>query len=310
MSATVFGWAIDDALSPLQDKWRAEGCNLWGRKGIHAQGRKKEPLHYMSWADDLKLCATGAGALQSQISECEVALRPMGLALDPTKTAGALNEAAAGRTAKDWKLQVRGRACGRQENGILVWLGNTITVHGASSLCDVHAACGKAWAKFHELSAAWASGATEAQRLRLLGATVGAVLLANCQTWRLDEAELNLICQFQRKASIICISRRSERAELDRDPTTCPAVWHRQNERARDLRKSEGLPDWSPTAEKRRWHWMGHAARLPDAHLVHDILRWDPKGDKRVVRLDDALREKVGSKWWNSALDRDAWRNW
>ena len=94
-----------------------------------------------------------------------------------------------------------------------------------------------------------------------------------------------------------------------RDPTTCPAIWHRHNGRAKYLRKCEGLPDWAPTAEKRRWRWMGHAARLADAHPVHDILRWDPKEDNIVVRLEDGLREKVGSKWWNSALDRDAWRN-
>ena len=81
-----------------------------------------------------------------------------------------------------------------------------------------------------------------------------------------------------------------------------------------DLRRSTGMRDASNLAERLKWKWNGHVARMDNNRWTHKLTMWDPREDRRnVVRQRttwaDQLKRLAGDQWSRSAKDRVLWKN-
>ena len=87
----------------------------------------------------------------------------------------------------------------------------------------------------------------------------------------------------------------------------------RDRVRCEDLRRSTGMRDASILAERLKWKWSGHVARMDNNRWTHKLTVWDPREGRRNVgrqrtRWADQLKRLAGDPWSRSAKDRVLWK--
>ena len=83
----------------------------------------------------------------------------------------------------------------------------------------------------------------------------------------------------------------------------------RDRVRCEDLIKSTGMRDASNLAERLKWRWSGHVARMDNNIWTHKLTMWDPKEGRRNVgrqrtRWADQLKRLAGDQWSRSVVER------
>jgi hypothetical protein len=87
----------------------------------------------------------------------------------------------------------------------------------------------------------------------------------------------------------------------------------RDRVRCKDLRRSTGMRDAFNQAERLKWKWSGHIARMDNNRWRHKLTMWDPSEGRRNVgrqrtRWADQLKRLAGAQWFRSAKDRVLWK--
>ena len=73
-----------------------------------------------------------------------------------------------------------------------------------------------------------------------------------------------------------------------------------------------GMRDASNLAERLKWKWSSHVARM-DNRWTYKLTMWDPREGRRNVGLQrtrwaDHLKRLAGDQWSRSAKDRVLWK--
>ena len=73
------------------------------------------------------------------------------------------------------------------------------------------------------------------------------------------------------------------------------------------------MRDASNLAEKLKWKWRGHVARMDNDRWTHKLTMSDPSEGRRNVgrqqtRWADQLKRLSGDQWSRSAKDRVLWK--
>ena len=79
------------------------------------------------------------------------------------------------------------------------------------------------------------------------------------------------------------------------------------------LKKKHRMRDASNLAERLKWKWCGHVARMDNKRWTHKLTMWDPKEGRRNVgsqrtRWADQLKRFAGDQWSRSAKYRVLWK--
>ena len=87
----------------------------------------------------------------------------------------------------------------------------------------------------------------------------------------------------------------------------------RDRVRCEDLGKSTGMRDASNLAERLKWKWSGHVARMDNKRWTNKLTMLDPREGRRNVgrqrtRWADQLKRLAGDQWSRSAKDRVLWK--
>jgi hypothetical protein len=80
-----------------------------------------------------------------------------------------------------------------------------------------------------------------------------------------------------------------------------------------EIRHKTGMRDVLSTADRPKWKWGDHVARLDHTSWTHRLTMWDPRIGKRNVRRQrirwaDYLKRIAGAQWTTRARDRHVWR--
>lgn len=86
----------------------------------------------------------------------------------------------------------------------------------------------------------------------------------------------------------------------------------RQKIRHSKIRNISKAKDALIHAQKLKWRWAGHVARLQDDRWTKRITRWKGPRGKRLVgrphtRWQDEIVKVAGPNWIQVAQDRDKW---
>jgi hypothetical protein len=81
-----------------------------------------------------------------------------------------------------------------------------------------------------------------------------------------------------------------------------------------EIRHRTGMRDILNTADRLKWKWGGHVARLDHTRWTLALTMWDPRIGRRNVgrqriRLADSLKRIAGVQWTTRARDRHVWRD-
>jgi hypothetical protein len=69
------------------------------------------------------------------------------------------------------------------------------------------------------------------------------------------------------------------------------------------------MRDPSNLAERLKWKWSGHVARMDNNRWTHKLTMWDPREDRRTWgdNGQDGLKRLADDQWSRSAKDRVLW---
>lgn len=83
--------------------------------------------------------------------------------------------------------------------------------------------------------------------------------------------------------------------------------------RASDIREQTKVIDIVEFVAKTKWKWAGHVARLTDNRWTGKVMKWLPKGKRRVgkprQRWNDDIVACAGASWPRKAVNRIKWKS-
>ena len=235
-SGLYFVATLQRALQPLAQEWdrRGEGCPL-----------QDTLLTHLIFADDLILVGPSPRQVAKMLHETEAHLSPVGLQLNPDKTAYLTTQPAhaqclPGKNANATGLKILGRTFTLQEN----------------TAQDMDNKIAGAWGRFH-------TDTSLPHRIRIFRACVGQALLWAAETWHITRRRLQRIRGVELamlKALIPCPPMPPHSTVGER----CEAHKKHVRHTLRQL-KYEGLDRaWV----RKYFSWAGHLARLPEQRLA------------------------------------------
>jgi hypothetical protein len=93
-----------------------------------------------------------------------------------------------------------------------------------------------------------------------------------------------------------------------------PGVSLKDRKKNEEIRHKTGMRGVLNTADRLKWKWGGHVARLDHTRWTHRLTMWDPRIGKRNVGRQrihwaDSLKRITGVQWRTAARDRHVWRD-
>ena len=167
---------------------------------------------------------------------------------------------------------------------------------------EIRTRIGKASSAFNNMKKVWSSsGISRKTKLKLFNATVMAVLLYGCESWKgLRDVELRV-----RRFESNCLRKIMNISWFE----------HISEEQ---IRERSGQKSVIETIRYRRWRWYGHVLRMPEHRLPKQALNWTPEGSRRVGRPKDTWRRTIAKDKREKNIDVDVealaqqrvdWRN-
>jgi hypothetical protein len=147
------------------------------------------------------------------------------------------------------------------------------------------------------------------KRIQRWQSTVGKTLLWGCGAWTMTKEDFLKIQSFQLRCFRHMWGRRARLDELWSH--TCIRLTHQ----IKGMLKKWNIELIADTALGMYHSWAGHAARLPKAHFLHDLLRFMAVTDKGMRKAwgrpkdwDVKIKNSLGSDWWTFTTDREKWK--
>ena len=256
----------------------------WVDEGINING---ERLTNLRFADDVVLIAKSAEELEQMLDSLNTVSQEVGLTMNEAKTKVMTN--------RDEK-QISANGKSLQYVQQYTYLGQIIAMERKQN-AEIKRRIGNAWNKFWSLKFILTNRAYSLRsRLEVLQSCVIPVLIYGSQTWSNTAKETRMlqVCQRAMERRILGVTRRDKI-------------------RNTEIRRLTNLPDVTNIAEKQKWMWAGHVARMADSRWAYKATTWDPRNGRRAagrpkIRWADSLANKAGKLWTRIARNRSDWK--
>ena len=271
------GCLLSPFLFLLVIDWIMKTTTMDRRNGI--QWRLWTQLDDLDFADDLALLSHNHSQMQDKTTHLEATSAGTGLKINRKKT-----ELMKINTTANTPITVSGEPIREVES--FVYLGSVVDKQGGTDR-DVTARIGKARGAFVMLKNIWASKQISmVTKIRIFNSNVKSVLLYGCETWRTTKTMLLKIQTFLNT----CLRRIYNIRWPDKI-------------RNEDLWERAGQ---NPVAEqilRRKWGWIGHTLRKPEASTTCQALTWNPQGKRKRGRPRNSWRRDTEAEMREQGLN-------
>ncbi|CAH2105276.1 unnamed protein product [Euphydryas editha] len=257
----------------------------WNKYGLYIKG---EYLSHLRFADDLVLLSETSENLERMIQSLHEASRQVGLKINLTKTNTMTNSYKRTISLEHKPLQYVEQ---------YIYLGKQITLDSNSNELEVERRTRITWNKFWCYKEVMKSNMPTDMKRKMMNTCILPCLTYACQTWKFTN---NI------KNKIITCQRGMERSMLNIRKT------HRI--RHTKIRNITQTIDALHHAQRLKFKWAGHVARLKDKRWTSKVATWDgPQGKRRVgrpyMRWEDDIKKIAGPDWIHIAKDREKWKS-
>ncbi|CAH2105470.1 unnamed protein product [Euphydryas editha] len=257
----------------------------WDRCGIIVKGTH---FNHLRFADDIVLVSESCKELQYMITTLHSASTQVGLNMNPSKT----------------KIMTNTRQIPINVNNVpleyvkeYIYLGKQVSFKTNNNLLEVERRVKHTWNKYWNLKEVFKSDLPIALKKKVMDSNLLPCLTYACQTWKFTNTVKNKIT--------IC-QRGIERSMLN--------IKKQHRVRHSIIRSKTKAIDALTHAQKQKWKWAGHIARLKDNRWTKKITSWNGPFGKRkrgrqYTRWEDEIVRIAGPHWLDVALDRERWHN-
>ncbi|CAH2092926.1 unnamed protein product [Euphydryas editha] len=257
----------------------------WNKYGLYIKG---EYLSHLRFADDLVLLSETSENLERMIQSLHEASIQVGLKINLTKTNTMTNSYKRTISLEHKPLQYVEQ---------YIYLGKQITLDSNSNELEVERRTRITWNKFWCYKEVMKSNMPTDMKRKMMDTCILPCLTYACQTWKFTN---NI------KNKIITCQRGMERSMLNIRKT------HRI--RHTKIRNITQTIDALHHAQRLKFKWAGHVARLKDKRWTSKVATWDgPQGKRRVgrpcMRWEDDIKKIAGPDWIHIAKDREKWKS-
>lgn len=256
--------------------WKTSGLNI---DGIY--------LSHLRFADDLVLLSESSSQLQFMIQSLNVASKEVGLEMNLTKTMLMTNNTEKIIISVDNEIL--------KYTNKYIYLGKQISFDKESNYSEIERRIQLTWNKYWSLKEIFKSNMPVKIKSKVMSSCLLPCLTYACQTWKYT-AKI--------KKKIITCQRGLERSMLK--------IKKIQKIRHTKIRNISKATDALNYAQKLKWKWAGHVARLSDERWTKRVTLWRGPSGKRqrgrpLTRWADDINKTAGPDWLQTAQVRENW---
>lgn len=255
----------------------------WKQIGLNINGKY---LSHLRFADDLVLLSESSLQTQCMIESLNMASKQVGLEMNLSKTMLTTNSTKKKITIDNEILAYTGQ---------YIYLGKQIGFDRKNNELEIERRIQRTWNKYWSLREIFKSSMPINIKTKVMTSCLLPCLTYACQTWKYTSTI---------KSKITSCQRGIERSMLN--------IRKIQKIRHTKIRNMTKATDALRHAQKLKWQWAGHIARLQDERWTKKITMWEgPKGKRHKgrphTRWEDDMTKTAGPRWLQLAQDRDKW---
>lgn len=255
----------------------------WSKAGLCIKG---DYLSHLRFADDLVLLSESSSQLQIMIETLHLASVKVGLQMNLTKTMAMTNRGRRVITINGEPLEYTDK---------YIYLGKQISFDRKSNELEVERRVQQTWNKYWSLKEIFKSNLPITIKTKVMNSSLLPYLTYGCQTWKFTSKLKNKITTCQRG--------------LERSMLKINKLLKIRHTKIRSITKATNALNY---AQKLKWKWAGHVARLKDQRWTIKVTFWKgPPGKRRrgrpLTRWEEDIARTAGSNWKQIAQDRDKW---
>lgn len=255
----------------------------WSQSGLYIKGTF---LSHLRFADDLVLLSESSTQLQYMIGTLHIASVKVGLEMNLTKTKTMTNS---------WRRPITINGEPLEYVDQYIYLGKRISFDKNNNELEIERRVQYTWNKYWSLKEIFKSNLPIATKTKVMNSSLLPCLTYGCQTWKFTTKLKHklIICQRGLERSMLKIRK------LDKVRHT----------KIRSITKATNALSY---AQKLKWKWAGHVARLKDERWTKKVTFWKGPLGKRskgrpLTRWEDEIIRAAGPNWQEKAQDRDKW---
>lgn len=257
----------------------------WKNLGINIKGKY---LSHLRFADDIALLTDSHKDLQYMISTLHKASKEVGLEINLNKTKVMTNSSHKPLKLEDIQLEYVSD---------YIYLGKQISFNAQNNQQEVDRRVQKTWNKFWSYKEVLKGNFPVELKRKIMNSYLLPSLTYACQTWKFTLKIKNKIKTSQRsmERSMMKINK------LQKIPHKI-------------IRKKTDVIDALSYAQKLKWSWAGHVARMTDDRWTIRATLWPgPAGYRKrgrpQTRWADDITRIAGRDWVTVARNRNAWQS-
>lgn len=257
----------------------------WSRFGIYI---KDTYFNHLRFADDIVIVSESCNQMQQMITMLHTASKQVGLEMNSSKTKIMTNSIQRPIDVNNTPLQYVKE---------YIYLGKQISFSKDNNLLEISRRIKTTWNKYWNLKEVFKSDLPTNLKKKVMDSNLLPCLTYACQTWKFNNVIKNKITTCQ---------RGMERSMLN--------IKKQHRVRHSKIRSATKAIDALTHAQKLKWKWAGHVARLQDKRWTKRILSWSgPIGKRKqgrpFMRWEDEITKIAGSQWLEVAQNRDHWHS-
>jgi hypothetical protein len=256
----------------------------WSESGIKIQDTY---LSHLRFADDLVLLSERDSQLQNMIESLHQASIRVGLEMNISKTMTMTNSIKRPITINSNPLEYTEH---------YIYLGKKISFDRKSNELEIERRIQLTWNKYWSLKSIFKSNMPINIKTKVMNSNLLPCLTYGCQTWKFTAKMKKRIstCQRGMERSMLKIKK------MDKI----------QNIKIRKITKATNALNY---AQKLKWKWAGHVARLDDERWTVRTTLWQGPQGKRtrgrpLTRWEDEIKKTAGPFWMQVAQERETWK--
>jgi hypothetical protein len=252
-------------------------------------------LEDLDFADDLCLISSRQQDMQGKTNDLDKNGKKIGLKIHSGKT-----KVLKVNTRSDKPITIGENKI--DEVQVFTYLGAKVTGDGSCE-SEINSRLAKARHVFASLRAVWkTNNISVTTKSRLYKSNILSVLLYGCESWKMTSTISHNLEVFQNR----CLRRIFN-------------IYWPNTIRTEELLKRSHVQPVTTVVKQRRWRWIGHVLRMPQASNTRIAMRWTPEGKRPRGRPKETWRRTVerelketGETWGSlqkTAQDRLQWRS-
>ena len=284
LSPTIFLMVID---------WIMRQATTGHRTGI--QWTLTKMLEDLDFADDISLLSHRQQDAQEKLDRVAHEAARTGLKINVGKTETL-------RINNHQQDQIRLNDEEIKEVEKFTYLGSIVSKDGGADE-DIRSRVSKAGHASRTLNSIWRSSTLSLKnKIRIFNTNVKSVLLYGSETWRTTKTNRKKIQTFINKCLRYILGIRWPETISNKE------LWERTGQQPVEIE-----------IRRRKWGWIGHTLRKPNANVTRQALDWNPQGKRRVGRPRQTWRRSTEAEFgaagmtWNqlkkTAPNRVRWRS-